>query len=609
MMRQMRQATKPIMLFTAAAFVALMVFQWGMDITGRGGGGMGEIGSVNGDGVMYEAYMGAYRRIYDETQRSQEELISSQQNSEIEDAAFDEIVNRLLIMQELDRRGITVTGQEISEAAQFNPPDYLRPQFADAAGRLDLAAYQSFLVTLPPEQLLILEAYYRDVIPRGKLLRQISSGIFVSDAELWQQYRDDNEQVEVRYVPMDPTSRYQDDQFTISDADVSAYYRANQEEFEVPARATVKVVVLDKTPTAADTVAAEERAAALRQEIAEGADFAEVASRESADEGSASTGGELGVFPKNYMMPPIDSAVFTAPVGRLLGPIKTSFGYHILEVQDRWAADSVQARHILIPIARTDESEIELLVLADSLEDLGEQMPLDRAAAAASLPVSTIEIAQNFPFVTGAGRVSEGADWIFEEASPGDVSPVFETSTAFYALELINSSPEGVLPLEEATPMIRSALLFERKMEQAKADAQVVVDRVRGGAVLANVAAELGLEVRNAGPFSRNDFVPGLGRQNAAIGAAFGLGPGQVSDVVATPANAYVVELLSRTEADSTVWLGQTAQQREAAVRILQQQRLQEWIEALRAAARIVDRRDVVLAPQDDDLAQLPLGF
>jgi len=54
MMRQMREATKPIMLFTAIAFVALMVFQWGMDITGQSGGGLGEIGSVNGQAGMYE---------------------------------------------------------------------------------------------------------------------------------------------------------------------------------------------------------------------------------------------------------------------------------------------------------------------------------------------------------------------------------------------------------------------------------------------------------------------------------------------------------------------------------------------------------------------------
>ena len=609
MMRQMREATKPIMLFTAIAFVALMVFQWGMDITGQSGGTLGEIGSVNGDAVMYESYMAAYRQLYDQVQRSQQELISSQQNTEIEDAAFDEVVNQLLILQELDRRGITVTAREISDAAQFNPPDYLRPQFTTDAGGLDLAGYQMFLATLPPEQLVILEAYYRDVIPRGKLLRQVSSGIFLSDAELWREFRDQNEQVEIQYVPMDPSSRYQDADFSVSDADIAQYYREHQDEFEVPARASVRAVVLDKTPTPADTVASEALAAAARQEIIDGADFADVAMRESTDQTTASLGGDLGVFATGFMVAQFDSAVFTAPLGQVVGPIKTPFGYHVLEVQERWAADSAQARHILIPIVRTDDSEIGLLTLADSIEDLGEAMSLEEIGAQTGVEVTTLDLAQNFPYIVGAGQVSEGADWLFEEASPGDVSPVFETSTAFYMLELIDAQPEGVLPLEDATASIRATLLFDRKMERAKIDAQDVVSRIAGGRALANVAADLELEVRSAGPFSRTDFVPGIGRQNAAIGAAFGLEPGEVSGVVATPANAYVIEVVSRVAADSTAWLAQIPTQRQSAIAVQQQQRLQEWIAALRAAARIQDRRDVVLAPQDEDLVQLPMVF
>ena len=610
MMRQMREATKPIMLFTAIAFVALMVFQWGMDITGQSGGGLGEIGSVNGQPVMYDSYMAAYRQLYDQVQRSQEELISSQQNKEIEDAAFDEVVTQLLVLQELETRGITVTDREISEAAQFSPPEYLQAEFVNDAGGLDLQAYQTFLATLPPEQLITLEAYYRDVIPRGKLLRQVSSGIFVSDAELWQEFRDQVEQVEIRYIPMDPSSRYEDDAFTISESEIEAYYRANEEEFEVPARATVKVVVLDKTPTAADTAAAYADAEEIMQEIRDGGDFAEIARAESTDEPTAALGGDLGVFNRGRMVPAFDSAVFAASTGDLVGPVQTSFGLHVIEVQDRWAQDSAQARHILLPIVRTDESEIQLLTLADSLEDLGEEMALDQAATMAGLTSTTLDIAQNFPFLPGAGQVSEGADWAFEEASPEDVSPVFETSTAFYALELVSSEPEGILPLEDASPAIASTLLFDAKMAQAQVDAQDVVVRVRGGTVLSNAAAELELDVRSAGPFSRNDFVAGIGRQNAAIGAAFGLEPGDVSDVVPTPANVYILEVLTRTDADSTAWLAQLTEQRQTAIAIRQQARLSEWIEALRASANIRDRRDVVLAPVDEDaLPQIPMVF
>ena len=610
MMRQMREATKPIMLMVAFAFVGLMVFQWGMDITGQSSGGIGEIGRVNGDAVMYDAYMASYRNLYDQVQRSQERPVTSQQNTEIEDAAFDEVVNQILIAQELRRRGIRVTDQEIIQAAQLSPPDELRPGFTSPeTGQFDITAYQTFLATAPPDQLMLLEAYYRDVIPRGKLLRQVSSGIYLSDAELWQHFRDDNEQVEVRFVALDPRARYADEDFEISDADIEEYYRNSPEKFAVPARASVKVVVLDKTPTVADTVAVGETAVALRQEILDGTDFAEVAQRESSDQISAVLGGDLGRFPKGRMMGAFDSAVFVAPLNTVLEPVRTPFGYHIIEVQERWGADSAQARHVLIPFERTDESEIALLMLADSLEDMGETMPLDEAAANAGLEVTTAELAENFPFVGGAGQISEGSDWAFLEGEPGDVSPVFETDQAFYALELISATEEGVLPLEDARGAIESTLRFDRKMDRAAVDGQAMVDRVAAGEDLAQVAEEAGLQVDEPSPFTRSDFVPKLGRQNAAIGAAFGLRPGQLSDVITTLTNAFIIEQVSYAEADSAAWLGQTIPQRATQAAILQQTRLQLWIAALRSAARIVDRRAEILAPADENQVQLPMVF
>jgi parvulin-like peptidyl-prolyl isomerase len=609
MMRQMREATKPIMLLAAAAFVGLMVFQWGMDITGRSSGAFGEIGRVNGTAVTYDAYMASYRNLYDQVQRSQDEAITSQQNTEIEDAAFDEVVNQILVFQELDRRGITVTDGEIQQAAQYSPPADLRPQFSDSLGNFDVQQYQLFLAQLPQDQLLLLEAYYRDLIPRGKLLRQVSSGIYLSDGDLWQRWKDQSETVEIRFVPMDPETRYEDSAFTVTPAEIEAYYQANEEDFEVPARASVKAVLLGKTPGAADTLAALEQARGLRQEILDGADFAEVAQRESSDEVTAALGGDLGTFVKGQMVGPFDSAAFAAPIGTLTEPVKTSFGYHVLEVSERWGADSASARHILIPVQLTDDSEIALLTLADSLEDMGEAMSLDAAAANLGLEATTIDITTTFPFLTGAGQIGEGADWAFEEALPGDVSPVFENSQAFYTLELLSSDPGGILPLEEASVSIEATLLFDRKLEEALADAQQVALRAQAGEPLPNVAAELGLEIRSAGPFTRTDFVPGIGRQNAAVGAAFALVPGAVSDAVATATNVFVIEVLNRTEADEGEWLDQKMLQRQAAIGVLQQQRLAEWIEALRAAATIIDRRDEVLQPADEDVAQLPPIF
>ena len=71
MMRQMRDNMKVIMLVTAVAFVGLMVFGWGMDITGRSSAAAtgGELGRVNGEPITYEEWNLAYRNLYEQQQQ------------------------------------------------------------------------------------------------------------------------------------------------------------------------------------------------------------------------------------------------------------------------------------------------------------------------------------------------------------------------------------------------------------------------------------------------------------------------------------------------------------------------------------------------------------
>jgi hypothetical protein len=73
--------------------------------------------------------------------------------------------------------------------------------------------------------------------------------------------------------------------------------------------------------------------------------------------------------------------------------------------------------------------------------------------------------------------------------------------------------------------------------------------------------------------------------------------------------NRYVLEVLDRTEADSTAWLAQLPQQRAQAISQIQQQRLGEWLAALRANARVVDRREEVLVPLDEQAPLVPPIF
>ncbi len=81
-------------------------------------------------------------------------------------------------------------------------------------------------------------------------------------------------------------------------------------------------------------VDSEEKCQQLKTEIEGGADFADVARANSSCPSSAQ-GGDLGSFGPGQMVPEFDTVVFSAPVNTVQGPVKTQFGYHLLEVTSR----------------------------------------------------------------------------------------------------------------------------------------------------------------------------------------------------------------------------------------------------------------------------------
>ena len=81
-------------------------------------------------------------------------------------------------------------------------------------------------------------------------------------------------------------------------------------------------------------VADEATANEVKKKLDEGADFAELAKEYSTDEGSAANGGDLGFFGKGEMVPEFEKAAFSMKKGEISAPIKSEFGYHIIEVTD-----------------------------------------------------------------------------------------------------------------------------------------------------------------------------------------------------------------------------------------------------------------------------------
>ena len=112
---------------------------------------------------------------------------------------------------------------------------------------------------------------------------------------------------------------------TINDDEVKKYYEEHKDEFKEPEQVRARHILVKDEKTAKE----------IEKELAGGADFAELAKAKSEDPGSKDKGGDLGYFERGAMDPAFEKAAFALKIGETSGPVKSSFGYHIIRVDDR----------------------------------------------------------------------------------------------------------------------------------------------------------------------------------------------------------------------------------------------------------------------------------
>ncbi len=597
MMQAFRNAAKPIMVVVAVTFFAWLVF----DLSGiTGGTGLltnTSVGRVNGQSIDARTYQTIVQQSIDSRQRQTPGTMGLEDYQQVRDQVWGEIVQDRVLDSEYRRRGIKVSDDEIVQAIRNSPLAEFQnvPEF-QTDSQFDLNKYQRWLTSSIAQQYLpSMEAQYREELQRAKLLRVVTADVYLSDAALWEQYRDENEKVKIGLTAIVPGTVVPDSAVKLTPAEVEAYYKANRDEFKRPRTAYLSFVALPRVTTAADTAAARARADSARQEIAGGAPFADVAVRESADSASAAKGGELGEWTKGSMDPAFDSAAFSLPLKTLSQPVLSQFGFHLIEVTSR-KGNKAKGRHILFSIEVAGSHRDQLDAQADSLESLGAERAdpaaLDTVARALKLNIGRSGPVQEGTKVQlGNLVVPDGAVWAFG-AKPGATSPVIETSTAYYLFRLDSLHPAGVPTLAEIRGAVEHAARQKKKVDVARRIAKDYLKRVEEGSTLQQAATAMKLAHREFGPFSRVN--PPL-TSPMVVGTAFGLDAGQRSGILDTEDGLYVLQTIAHTKADSTKFVKELDQYRARAINAARQERVRGYIEALQSAAKIVDNRDKVL--------------
>ena len=558
-----------------------------------------KVASVNGRDVLYTQWTRIRQNAIDEESQRQGRSLTLDEIQQVEDRAFDQMIADILLDQEVRRRGIAVSDDEIRQYASFQPPPWLqqRPELF-TEGRFDFEKYRRYLGSPAVQQsgeLLAIEQYYRSELPKLKLYDQIASSVYLTDSRLWRMWRDEHDSASVSFVVL-PAALVPDTAVRVTDDEIRSFYNEHRDQFERQGRAVVSVLALRRQLTAADTAAARERAAALRAEIAGGADFAEVARRESADTLSGAQGGSLGRGARNRFVEEFESAAYALRPGQLSQPVLTDFGFHLIRVDER-KGDTLALRHILVPIEQSDSASVAVDRRADSLANMAAERS-DRAAfdsAARTLGLTPVqsEVREGQPLFIGGQYVPSISAWAFSGAAAGETSELFDADEGYFVARLDTLQAGGQASLDDVREDIRSFLARRKKVERLGPRADSVAAAVARTS-LEQAATQFGLAVQRTPTFTRTSLVPGMGRLNEAIGAAFALPVGAVSQPVATDDGVYILRVERRVNADRAAWEAQKAMQRAQLTEQVRRQRIEEFVANLRRAADVDDlRREV----------------
>jgi peptidyl-prolyl cis-trans isomerase D len=597
MMQAFRNAAKPLMVVLALTFFAWLV----IDLSGiSGSSGLltrTSVGKVNGRSIDRNTYVSVVQQNIDARQRQTPGALGLEDYAQIRDEVWEQFIQNSVLDAEYRRRGITVSEDEIVQTLRTSPPPEFRniPEF-QTDSQFDMAKYQRWLgSSVAQEYLPSLEAQYREQLQRSKLLRVVTADVYLSDAALWERFRDEHETVKIELTAIIARNAVPDSAVTVSDAEAAAYYRGHRDEFQRPPTAFMSFVALPRLTDAADTALAHARADSARQEILGGAPFADVARRESADSGSAARGGDLGEWTRGAMDPAFDAAAAVLPLKTLSRPVLSQFGYHLIEITAR-KGDKITGRHILFPIEVAGAHRDLLDAQADSLERLGAEKAdpaaLDTVSHALKLPLGkTGPVQEGTKLQLGRLVIPDAAVWAFQ-AKPGATSGVIEGTVAYYIFRLDSLQPAGVPPLERVRQAVVYSARADKKVTLARELAKDYLKRVEAGSSMTQAAEALKLPHSEFGPFSRIN--PPLS-DALVVGAAFGLDAGERSGVLDSKDGLYVIKVLEHTKADSAAFLKDLDEYRAKMINLARQERVRSYLEALRQGAKVVDDRKKVL--------------
>jgi peptidyl-prolyl cis-trans isomerase D len=597
---------KWILVFVVLVFIFFVWADFGTGIGNQGPGGP-RVAAYVGDGEVtlteferqYRQLEGLYGQIYGDRMTPE---MARQMGLPMQ--ALNQAVSQEILLAEARDMGLEVTDEELRN-------NILQEQtFQDEQGRfVGEERYQELVRNrLGYASPAMFEQSLREELLVRKLMDILKANLYISDKEVEEAYREQVERARIRYIQL-PRSRFTQN-VQITDAEIKEYFSKHSQEYRLPEQREAGYLLVDpaqlaalaaKTPadeaaqrayyqehkeeyTQPEQVHArhilvktEGRTDADAQKILEGArarlakgeDFAALA-RELSDEPAAKTsGGDLGFFGRGQMIPAFEEAAFGAQPNTLVGPIKTDFGWHLIQVLEKRPAGTQPFEQVRPMIAQRLSADRTAEMAEAKARELAQRLADDKPANVDALkPLANaaegISFGETGPFSKQEPVSGLGFAPAFNEAAftlqKGGVSEAIQTPRGWAVLYVKDVKAPRVPEIKDVEPRVRAALGRQKQQDLAM---QQLRQAKTPGATLDQIAAGLGLEVKESAEFGAQGQIPGIGQNPELAKAAMALRPGQLGEPVADAQGVVLFEVKERKSWDPIQFAAAREQTRE----------------------------------------------
>jgi peptidyl-prolyl cis-trans isomerase D len=363
----------------------------------------------------------------------------------------------------------------------------------------------------------------------------------------------------------------------ISDSELQKEYQDSMDSFRTPERVRVRHILI-KTQGKPKEEAPKLKAKAedLLKQLKGGADFADLAKKNSEDTGSAEKGGELGWIVKGQTVPNFEKAAFSLDAGTLSGIIETEYGYHILQVEEKQAAHTQsfeEAKPQLLAEAKKQAASDNLSKAIEAAHNEALRTPGQEAAIANKygLKYFKLDSLTTSTPLPELNSVPELTNAIFA-AAKGATTDVVNVDTqgkaAFATISKI--VPARNAEYAEVENDVTQRFASSEADRLAEEGAKQAAGRARKGETLEMIAKAYGLSVKTAAPFTIDGAAEGIGAATQ-LAAAFEAKPGGIVGPIAAQGGEFVCRVSEKIPAD----MKQYASNKAATVQSLERQKLQ----------------------------------